>query len=47
VSASEGEGYLYFKSNRPKVSVGTVEKTASGECRLLIKGDDKEVIVKL
>lgn len=47
VSASEGEGYLYFKSKMPKSSAGTIEKTATGEFRLLVKGDGKEVVVKL
>ena len=47
VSASEGQGYLYFKSKKPKTENGIIEKTATGEYRILIKGDGKDVVVKL
>lgn len=47
VSASEGQGYLYFRSKKPKTENGIIEKTATGEYRILIKGDGKEVVVKL
>lgn len=47
VIASEGQGYLYFKSKKPKTENGIIEKTAAGEYRILIKGDGKEVVVKL
>jgi hypothetical protein len=46
VTASEGEGYLYFKAKKPKTSKGTIEKLEDGYWRLLIKGDEQEVVVK-
>ncbi|MDP4277376.1 MAG: alpha-L-rhamnosidase C-terminal domain-containing protein, partial [Bacteroidota bacterium] len=46
VSASEGEGYLYFKAaKKPKASTGMIEKMASGDYRLLVKGDGREIVV--
>jgi len=48
VSASEGEGYLYFNSeSMPKASSGKIEKLVNDKYRLLIKGDGQDVIVKL
>jgi alpha-L-rhamnosidase len=47
VSASEGDGYLYFKAQKPKASMGNPELMKNGEYRLPIKGDGREVVVKL
>ena len=46
VKAGEGKGYLTFASKiKPKVSAGTIEKVGQNEYRLLIEGNNKEVIV--
>lgn len=45
VSASEGEGYIYFKGKSPKASSGIVEKTNDGGFRLLVKGNGNEVVI--
>lgn len=45
VKATEGEGYLYFKSKRPKSSTGKVEMIGKGEYKILVKGDGSEVVV--
>lgn len=46
VKATEGEGYLYFKSSRrPKSSHGTIEKVEAGEYRIWIN-TNKDITIK-
>ncbi|MDR3220044.1 MAG: alpha-rhamnosidase [Dysgonamonadaceae bacterium] len=45
VSASEGEGYLYFKTaSRPQTNIGTIEQTAENEYKLKIEQNKKYII---
>jgi hypothetical protein len=47
LTATEGEGYLYFDSRkRPQVSAGSVESLGGTSYRVLVKGDGKEVKVQ-
>ncbi len=47
VSATEGNGYLIFKSNNtPKADIGTIEKIGDNEYKLYIEGNDQQVRVK-
>nr|WP_320037800.1 alpha-L-rhamnosidase C-terminal domain-containing protein [uncultured Bacteroides sp.] len=46
IKAGEGKGYLTFTSkSKPKASAGVVEKLSQNQYRLLIEGNNKEVIV--
>jgi ribosomal protein L33 len=45
VKATEGEGYLYFKSKKPKTNSGKIEMIKKGEYKMLVKGDGSEVVV--
>lgn len=47
-SATEGNGYLYFKSfKKPNSNEGKIENLNKGEYRIRINGNGREVIVKL
>ena len=47
VSATEGNGYLIFKSeNTPKADIGLIENIGENEYKLHIEGNDQEVRVK-